>query len=289
MATSADCYVVSEPNGTIGGYRLSDGRRLWVIKHSEPQARLTISRDGRFMAIINDRGTEVWHIEGSQPHAIWEAAGSQFFTFAPDCEHVAYSIPNDGMRLVRIGTGQIVRTIGNGSARSKFSFDTLTSRIAVCGAAGVQVIAGDTGEVEVEFPQEYTVDPLVTWHPGGEYLVAWTDTKGIALWNLKSRVKKYTFPHVGIPARVSFNEDGSILATQSLWNQRLMAWDVGTAQLLLEVPEFNSQACDVGPDGRIMFLTLQDDAIVESELTPGTAWRWLRCCTRRRDTGPKCP
>ena len=269
MATPADCYVVTESDGTIGGYRLSDGRRLWTVDHSEPQARPMISRDGRFLAVSNDRGTKVWHIEGSQPHAIWEAAGSQFFTFAPDCEHVAYNLPNDGMRLVRIGTGQIVRTIGSGSARSKFSFDAQTGRIAVYGPAGLQVIAGDTGEVEVEFPQEYTVAPLVSWRPGGEYLVAWTDVNGIALWNLKSRAKEYTFPHAGIPAKLSFNEDGSILATQSLWNERLMVWDVGTAQLLLDVPQFMSQACDVGPDGRILFLTLQDDAIVESELTPG--------------------
>ncbi len=269
MAASADCYVVTSLDGTIGGYRLSDGRRLWTIEHSEPQSRPIISRDGRFMAVINNRGTKIWHIEGSQPHAIWEAAGCQFFTFAPDGEHAAYSMPNDGMRLVRVSTGQTVRTIGNGSARSKFSFDAPTGRIAVCGAAGVQVIAGDTGEVEVEFPQEFTVAPLVSWHPGGKYLAAWTDIKGIVLWNLKSRAKECTFPHAGIPAQLNFNEDGSILATQSLWNQRLLVWDVGTAQLLLDVPEFISHARDVGPGGRIMFLTLHDDGIVESELTTG--------------------
>ena len=173
------------------------------------------------------------------------------------------------MRLVRVSTGQTVRRIGRGSARSQFSFDARTGRIAVCGATSVQVIAGDTGEVEVELPQGNIYNPLVAWRPGGEYLAAWTDTDGIALWNLKSRAKAYTFPHTGMPGRLTFNEDGSILATQSLWDQRLLAWDVGTTQRLLDVPEFVSHACDSGPDGRIVFLTLRLDDIVESELVAG--------------------
>jgi serine/threonine-protein kinase len=269
MTTSADCYVVTSLDGTIGGFRLSDGRRLWIVAHSEPEARPIISRDGRFMAAAGNRGTKVWRIDGPDPQAIWEAAGAQFFTFAPDGKQAAYSTQSDGMRLVRVSSGQTVRKIGSGSARSRFSFEARTGRIAVCGATSVQVIAGDTGKVEVELPQGNAIDPLVAWRPGGDYLAAWTNADGIELWNIKSRAKEYTLPHVGIPAQLSFNADGSILATESLWDRRLMAWDVGTAHCLLDVPGFISQACDVGPEGRILFMTLNVGDVAFSELCAG--------------------
>jgi eukaryotic-like serine/threonine-protein kinase len=269
MTTTADCYAVADLDGTIGGFRLSDGRRLWTIKHSEAEARPIISRDGRFVATVGDRGTKVWRVDGPEPQAIWEATGAQFFTFAPDGQYAAYSTQNDGMRLVHVSTGQTVRRIGSGSARSKFSFDPRTGRIAVCGAASIQVIAGDTGKVEVELPQGDSVGPLVAWRPGGEYLAAWTDANEIVLWNMKSRAKEYTLPHVGMPAQLSFNRDGSILATQSLWNERLLVWDVGTAQCLLDVPGFVSHACDLGPEGRILILSLHVGDAVLSELTAG--------------------
>ncbi len=269
MAASADRYVLTRLDGTIEGFRLTDGRRLWSIEHAEPQATAMISRDGRFLAAVGGRGTKVWRIDGPEPQAIWEAAGAQFFTFAPDGQHAAYSTQSDGMRLVQVNTGQTVRAIGHGSARSRFSFDTRTGRIAVCGAASIQVISGDTGEVEVELPQRNPIAPLVAWRPGGEYLAAWTDTSRIVLWNIKSRAQECTFPHAGMPAKLVFNEDGSILATQSLWNQRLMAWDVGTAQRLLDVPEFIGHASDVGPDGRILLMTLHEGDVVLSELTAG--------------------
>ncbi len=269
LAVSANCYVLACLDGSIGGFRLADGKRLWSIEHAEPQVAPIISHDGRFLATVNDRGTKVWRVDGPEPQVIWEAAGAQFFTFAPDGQHAAYSTRSNGMRLVQVSTGQSVRAIGNGPARSKFSFDARTGRIAVCGAESVQVIDGETGKVEVELPQSITVDPLVAWRPDGEYLAAWADAKEIVLWNIKSRARECTFPHAGIPARLSFNQDGSILATQSLWNQRLQAWDVGTAQRLLDVPEFISHASDVGSAGQIVFLTLHDRDVVVSELIAG--------------------
>ena len=269
MSAAADCYIAASRDGTLKGYRLSDGHCVWTVEHSDIGVQPVLSRDARFVAATGERGTKVWRIEGSEPRLAWEAAGAQYFTFAPDGEHAAYSTLNEGMRFVRIASGETVRKIGSGPASSKFSFDANSGRIAVCGPANVQVIAGDTGEIECEFPGVGLSQPLTVWHPGGDYLAVWGDLEGIVLWNVEDRTKALTLRHRGMPAQLSFSQDGSILASQSLWDRRLLAWDVGTAQRFLEVHDFVAFAQDAAPDGRILFLTARGGELVLSELTAG--------------------
>src|SRR5207247_2444891 len=130
--------------------------------------------------------------------------------------------------------GSVVRTIGKGAARSSFAYHIGANRIAVCGIDSVQVINADTGEVEVEFPLGNIAVPLLAWHPSGEYLAVWDSDSGISLWNVRTRAKVLTFPHLGNSTKLLFNGNGSMLVSQSLWNQRMCVWDVGTGQRLLE-------------------------------------------------------
>lgn len=270
MSVAADCYVVASADGTLTGYRLSDGRRLWTIKSSESWVTPVLSRDGKFVASVGKRSTKVWRVDAPEPQLAWEVPGAQFLTFAPDNEHALYSDPAAGMRLVRINDGTVLRTIGKGAAHSKFAYHAGTDRIAVCGADSVQVIDGDTGKVEFEIQVELIDERRLAWHPSGEYLAVWGDDIGIGLWNVKTGVKVLTFLHRGMQAQLSFNSDGSVLASQSLWDKRLCVWDVGTGQRLLDVPEFISSVCDATSDRRIMFLTINSTGAALMELTAGT-------------------
>jgi WD40 repeat protein len=230
----------------------------------------TLSRDGKYFAAVGDRSTKVWRVNAPEPQFAWEVPRAQFFSFAPDNEHALYSDSADGMRLVRISDGAVLRTIGRGAAHSRFAFSADANRIAVCGAGGVQVIDRDTGKVDFELPTVKPVEARLAWHPSGEYLAVWGDDMGIGLWNVKTAVKVLTFLHPGKPAQLSFNSDGSVFVSQSLWDHRLCVWEVGTGQRLLEVPEFDSHACDAVPDRRIVILTIRGADSVLTEITPGT-------------------
>jgi WD40 repeat protein len=242
---------------------------LWTIKTSEPKPIPQLSPDGRLVAAQSQQSVQVWRIDAGEPQLIWEAGRAQFFRFLSDGKHAVYNIPAEEMRLVRAQDGTTVRTIGKGPAQSNFAYHPATDRLAVCGPDGVQVVALGTGELEAELPLGTYEGKILAWHPGGEYLAVWGDDKGITLWNVKQRARVLYVQHFGMPARLCFNEDGSQMASQSLWDRRLCVWDVGTGRRLLEVPEFISAVCDVAPDRRILFLTTRNGGVSLTELTAG--------------------
>ena len=86
---------------------------------------------------------------------------------------------------------------------------------------------------------------------------------------MKTGVKVLTFLHPGRSAQLCFNSDGSVLESESLWDKRLCVWDVGTGERLLDVPEFLSNVCDVAPERRLVFLTINSDGAELLELTVG--------------------
>jgi len=271
LSIAADRYVIATVGGTLLGYRLADGRHLWTAEHSAAGVKPVLSRDGRFVAATSDEGTKVWRVDAPRPQLAWETARAQYFTFAPDGEHAAYSHPTEGMRLVALETGNIVRAIGKGSAHSPFAFDAARRRIAVCGADSAQVISWQTGEIERELPVGIGngVQQCLAWHPRGEHLAVWSDAREIALWHVESQTKAIVLPVFGIPSQLCFNDDGSILASHTLWDQRLLVWDVGTGQRLLDVSGFTSRACDAASAGRIAFLGDAENTITMTELAPG--------------------
>ena len=91
MSIAADRYVVATEEGTLSGYRLSDGQRLWTTNCSKSPVKTILSRDGRLVATIGESGTTIWRIDRSEPKLAWEAAYAQYFSFAPDGEYAAYS------------------------------------------------------------------------------------------------------------------------------------------------------------------------------------------------------
>src|SRR5262249_9335484 len=99
---------------------------------------------------------------------------------------------------------------------------------------------------------------------------AWDVSNGnIVLWDLQTRKKAIVYQHRGLPLRLQFSEDGSRLLSYSLWDQRLILWDVGTGQKLLELKGFANFACDVSPEGKIVLLRSSGTAAELWELDAG--------------------
>jgi WD40 repeat protein/tRNA A-37 threonylcarbamoyl transferase component Bud32 len=269
MSISSDQYVVAVDDGTMRGFRLSNGEPLWTLECPWRNAMPSVSADGSLVAAVGGQSTTVWRLDGDKPSVVWEQPDARFFTFAPEGAHAAFSHPTKGMQWVDLEDGS-TRAIGTGQARSEFAFHAQSGRAAVSGDKGVQVIALDTGEVQCELLDGKAEVRSLAWHPGGDFLAIWRDHEVIALCDLKTGAPALTFSHRGLPLSLNFNEDGSMLASQTLWDQRLLLWDVGTGQLFFDAPGFLGQACSTGDRGELYFLSHQSNDARFSEVTAAT-------------------
>lgn len=253
MSATADRFVIAVNERALIGYRLSDRSELWSIDYADQNSQVVISGDGRFVAALGDRDAAVWRVDGPQPQLAWQVEGAKFLSFSSDGLYAAYSQPAAGMQLVDSATGRIVRKLGEGSADSQFHFHPAGGRVAVC-APNLQVYSCDTGNIEFECPSPHEAEPRLAWHPDGEHIAVWGDSREIALWDLKLGKQLLTLPHLGMPAQLIFSADGSLLLSYSLWDQRLLVWDIALGQRLLEVPAFRSRAFTATPEGAILVL-----------------------------------
>jgi len=253
MSAAADLFVVFVNERALVGYRLSDRSELWSIDYADKGIQVITSGDGRLVAALGDRGATVWRVDGPQPQLAWQVSGVNFINFSSDARYAAYSHPAAGMQLVEGVTGRIVRKLGEGSAVSQIHFDPAGGSVAVC-APNLQVLSCDTGNIEFESPPAYTAEPRLAWHPHGEHIAIWHNWREITVWDLKLGKPMLSFPHVGMPAQLLFSADGSLLLSYSLWDQRLLVWDIALGQRLLDVPGFISRASGATPEGTILVL-----------------------------------
>lgn len=258
-------FAIANVDGNIVGHRWSDGAPVWQIDHDFTPVGPVFSSDGKFLAAIDEGGVTLYKLEGDSPRKLWRVDGAERFSFARQSELAAYSTKQQGMQLVRLDSGEVVRTIGKGQAQSNFAFDSRDERVAVCGAAEVQIVDALTGDVDAVLP---TVAIQLAWHPGGQFLAVWADNS-IAIWDVKLRKKIQVLLHRGLPLRLTFSSDGSILASETAWNNRMVVWNVGTAQRLLEVSGRFYHATEAAPDGRLLFLALNASSVDIWELTNG--------------------
>jgi WD40 repeat protein len=268
LSLEAGLFTVATAEGRIAGYRWSDGALVWTIDHGVTPVGSVFSNDGKFLAAVGPSGVTVYKLEGGFPHSLWRADGAKRFSFALDGEHAAYSTTRDGMRLVRLNSGEVVHAIGNGQADSTFAFDPSGKRIAVCGAGDAQIVDAQSGAIDFELPIVAAIEPQLAWHPGGQFLAVWADNS-VAIWDVDRRTKIQDFSHHGLPSRMTFNSDGSILAIETAWNNRVVAWNVNTAQRLLDVSGRFYHATQAARDGSFLFLTLNNGSVDVWELTRG--------------------
>lgn len=268
LSLEAGLFTVVTAEGRIAGYRWSDGAPVWTIDHGVTPVGSVFSSDGEFLAAVDPSGVTVYKLEGDFPRSLWRADGAERFSFALDGEHAAYSATRDGMRLVRLSSGEVVRSVGKGQADSSFVFEPKGKRIAVCSTVDAQIVDAQSGAIAFALPIVAAIQPQVAWHPGGRFLAVWADNS-VAIWDVELRQKIQAFSHRGLPSRMTFNSDGSILALETAWNNRMVAWNVSTAQRLLDVSGRFYHATQAARDGSFSFLTLNNGSVDVWELTPG--------------------
>jgi WD40 repeat protein len=267
LSPAADLFVLASNDRALIGHRLSDQSQLWSIDYADQNTQAIISEDGRLVAAIGERGAAVWRVDGPQPRLAWEIAGAKFLSFSSDGRYAAYSLPASGMQLVDGATGKLLRKLGEGSANGPIQFHPSGERVAVC-APNLHVYSCATGTIEFQCPWTPLVEPRLAWHPDDEHIAAW-DSSEIALWDLKRGKQMMTFHHVGLPAQLVFSTDGSWLLSYSLWDQRLLVWDIALGERLLEVPAIRSRAVAATPAGTILILSESAGQKTLTELSRG--------------------
>jgi serine/threonine-protein kinase len=268
MSVSADRYFTCDPGG-LSSYELSTGKKLWTNVQVAEQSAPQLTDDGKYLALSDPQGASVWAVEDEGLRKLWEATGAQYFTLCPDGTFAAYTDSQQKVRLVRGADGSLVHTLGSQGSIARGAFHPSQPQIAVQFAERIYIFSTESGDLVAELPAEEYPSPLLAWHPDGVHLAAWSYAEGIVLWNVPRRSKAITFQHVGLPSLLAFNRHGTLLVSHSMWNDRLLVWDVGTGQRLLETPAYNLLACAVKKDGELRLLTNQGNGLVVADLTPG--------------------
>ncbi|HEY2894422.1 MAG TPA: WD40 repeat domain-containing protein, partial [Pirellulales bacterium] len=268
MSVSADRYVTCDPGG-LSSYELSTGKQIWrnvqVAELSAPQ----LTDDGKHLALSDPQAASVWRVEDEKPKKLWEVTGARHFTLGRDGKLAVYTDSQQKVRLVRGNDGSLVHTLGSQGSIARCAFHPSQPQIAVQFTERICIFSTESGDLVAELPTEEYPSPLLAWHPDGLHLAAWSYAEGIVLWNVPRRSKAISFQHLGMPSLLAFNRNGTLLVSHSTWNDRLLVWDVGTGQRLLETPAYNLRACAVKEDGELRLLTNQGNGLVVADLTPG--------------------
>ena len=271
FSAAADRYVTATTSGYLAVYRLSDGQALLRLEHHE-SAGPAISGDGKYLAANSPSGAKVWRIDEAPPKIVWEEAGTGQFTFSPDCRHAAISGADGQMHLLDLESGQKIRQLGRGAARSHFAFHQASQRIAVCTAENVQVLSAETGAVLAELtpPLASAVYPGIAWHPSGEFLAVSGYNDGVSLWRLATKRRHKAYAHRGDAVHCRFVAGGEMLLTHDAWVGHMHLWQTRTARELLGEASFHYYVGDESGARPHWLLAAEGSGLVLWEVEPGS-------------------
>jgi eukaryotic-like serine/threonine-protein kinase len=269
MSAKRDCYFAHNPDGVLQGFQLSSGKRQWPDVTVGPPGALQLTDDGKLLAATNEPVASLWRVEDHELRKLWEVADARNFFLSQDGQLAVYLDSQQRVQLVRGGDGSPLRRLGSQPSLWRGAFHPSQPQVALQYVDRVKIFSTESGEQISELPAEDYPASMLTWHPDGVHLAVWSHKTGIELWNVPRKTKEIVYPHLGLAALLRFNGDGTLLVSQSLWNERVLIWDVGTGLRVLEMPAYNLRACSEGHDGQLRLLTNQRNGPVVSDLTPG--------------------
>jgi WD40 repeat protein len=274
LALAADLYALNLQGHTLFVARFSGGAPLGVIPHELNRVQPVFSPDARLVAVTGERGTRVWRITDDALEPAWSDSQAGWLSFVPAGAQAVVSRVGVGVQVVDAGTGALIRTLSDREAVGFSVYHPASRRLAVCTAQDVGIFSWDRGELVTRFAVE---GPVVqaAWHPDGECLALWNGSEPITLWSLRTRKELVRLQHRGFPHQMQFSADGARLVSCSLWDSKLMLWDVGTGQKELEVQGFAKLAIDCDAEGQIALLKLSGTAVELWELASGSECRHL--------------
>jgi WD40 repeat protein/tRNA A-37 threonylcarbamoyl transferase component Bud32 len=269
MSATRGCYFIRSPSGVLKGFELSSGKQQWPDVTVGPSSTLQLTDDGKLLVVTDDRLTSVWRVEDHELHRLWEVADAGYFVLSRKGHLAIYLDAQQRVQLLRGTDGSRLHTLGSQPCLWHAAFHPTDTEVAVQCADHVKIFSTQSGEQVTELTTVGYPESMLMWHPDGVHLAVWSHATGIELWNVPRRSKEIVFPHLHLPALLRFNGDGTLLVSQSLWNERMVIWDVGTGQRVLEMPAYNVRACSEGENGQLRLLTNQQDETVVADLTPG--------------------
>ncbi len=261
--------------GTLLVVEAEAGKVLASAMHQIPDGLVSISPDGRFVALTGERGTQLWRVTAHSVEALWHDAALSTFSFAPDGKHAVVQRNPGGLLVVDAENGNLVRPLVEQHPSSQCWFHQPSDRLAVYVGTEALIIDWKTGAIETRVPLGDFVNVQMAWHPGGESLAIWASSNPITIWNLSTGKVILTLPQRSFPQQMLFNADGSRLVSCGLWDSRLMLWDVGTGQKEFEVQGFDNLAMDLDAAGNLGLLKYDRKRLEQWELAGGSECRLL--------------
>ena len=274
LAQSADLMVASYGRELVCR-RLSDGVETARLAHFAEGAYPVISPDGQYLAATSQQGTRVWRMSALPPQVAWDVAGDQFLAFLPDGQHAVVG-GVAGARLIVLKSGATVRNLLDEPVTAPMSIHAATGRIAVATDRQVQIIDSASGAKLGAFDSNVS---LVAWHPDGAHLAVWERAGAVELWDWEARRHVREYRHRGFPTQLQFTADGTYLLSYTLWDRKLMAWDVPAGQLLWEARAFDVTALRQRTKGNLELLHPTARGVEVWELVEG-------CCQSLAFSGP---
>ncbi len=276
---AADRYAVNLSSQQLVVGQASDGKVLAQIQHGMPRAWTVLSADGRFVALTNENQTTVWKVNETSLELAWLDARVGWLTFVPGEDRAVVARRGSGIAIVEASTGKSIHAQRDIEAIAPATFHAPSRRFALCTTTDVRILSLDDGRVLDSVPRAAGT-PRVAWHPSGDYLAVWVSPQPINLWDLKAHKSVGEMPNLGFPQLLQFSADGNRLVSSSLWDAKLILWDVGTAQKELELQGFNNPVADESADGQSCILTSDGNTAELWEVAFGTECRYLpRSCS----------
>jgi len=278
LSVAADRYVQAK-GGEVTVHRLSDDELLCRIPRDSrvrPDGPSPdISADGRFVSIVRPWGTmhevRIWRCEGDRATLVGDWPGVTHCAFSPDSKQAVICHPANGVQLIDLAAGQLVKQLLQLQATARPAFHRASQRIAICTTLGVRIIDWPTGRLVSELPQLTYGSLGIAWHPSGEAVAISGPYDGVELWSVAGPRLLTRFPQGGMITRPHFSHDGCLLWTLCDWSGELRLWNTGTGQEVLHSWEMYPFIADGSGSPGDFLVQLRPEGLALWRIVPGLA------------------
>ena len=253
-----DRYARPDPGGVVSVRRVADDRELVRIPGAGPAPRLTLSGDGRLLAVVDEGGSgRVYRMDGPGPERLlatpMDAHQTPRFTPGGGLVYTAGGSVRAWDRATgRVRSWPLPGKLWGGSALSP------DGRLFAVGcdrggqAAVVHVRDIESGEAAPDRPLPGAAEGLA-WHPDGRTLAVYA-ARRIRLWDVPAgREVGVLDGHRTEGGVVAFAAGGDRLVSND-WSGLLRVWDWRAGRQLLALPAGSRRDDGVAAaDGRHLF------------------------------------
>jgi serine/threonine protein kinase/WD40 repeat protein len=275
---SLERYARILSDGTVTVSRVGDGQLIARWQETINQARpldeesLRFSRDGRFLAISQDRARQlvVRQLDGQKPVVCFRCDNVNLdagMDFTPDNSTLAYGTSDGRIAFVDLVSGRLVRSVAlsDGGRASCLSFSPDGHRLAIeefrAGQYTVEVRDSTTGQVVASFPHPLGLCSRPTWHPNGRTLATACSAhpiRWIRLWDTDTgRLLRTLEGHTNGGIRCAFDSRGQWLVSND-WGDRVRLWEVASGRQLLSFPAGGYNFLRTGPRDQLIVRHITD-------------------------------